>query len=121
MEAWRVDGSVNLAQAGWMRTPGETLRDLRHERGLTLDDLARRTGIAKATLSRYENGRQAPSVDVFFALGRGLGVEFVPREAVPDARNKAIALERVCALGMALPRKRRPDVLEYPPFSTLGS
>ena len=45
----------------------ERLRLLRGDRGWTLDDLARRSGISRATLSRLENGEVSPTTAV---LGR---------------------------------------------------
>lgn len=45
----------------------ERLRLLRMDRGWTLDDLAKRSGISRATLSRLENGEVSPTTAV---LGR---------------------------------------------------
>jgi len=35
---------------------GEKIRKIRQERNMTLDDLSKSSGVAKATLSRMENG-----------------------------------------------------------------
>jgi len=43
------------------------LRDLRLQRGMTLDVLAAESGISRGTLSRMENGETSPTAD---ALGR---------------------------------------------------
>lgn len=51
----------------WMRTA-------RDAQGLTLDQLAEATGIDRATLNRYELGRQAPSFDRGLLVARVLGV-----------------------------------------------
>ncbi|NMM42910.1 helix-turn-helix transcriptional regulator [Rhodospirillaceae bacterium KN72] len=45
----------------------ERLRLLRMDRGWTLDDLAKRSGVSRATLSRLENGEVSPTTTV---LGR---------------------------------------------------
>ncbi len=45
-------------------TPGYTgpdLKDLRKRRGWSQEELARRLGVSFATVSRWENGHQAPS------------------------------------------------------------
>lgn len=99
---------------------GALLRDARKRRGLTLDELARRSGVAKSTLSLYENGRQQPSVSALDRLLGALGAELTIRDSVPDSASKAIALERVCAIGMSLPRKHR-GALAYPTFHSLAS
>lgn len=97
---------------------GTLLRNARKRRGLTLDQLARRSGVAKSTLSLYENGRQQPSVAALDHLLGTLGVQLTVSESVPGSADKAIALARVCAIGMSLPRKDRGP-LTYPPFSSL--
>lgn len=97
---------------------GTMLRDARQRRGLTLDQVARRSRVAKSTLSLYENGRQQPSVAVLDHLLGTLGVELTIRDSVPDSASKAIALERVCAIGMSLPRKNRESIA-FPTFDSL--
>jgi transcriptional regulator with XRE-family HTH domain len=97
---------------------GTLLRRARKRRGLSLDQLARRSGVAKSTLSLYENGRQQPSVATLDHILGTLGVELTVNDSVPRASDKAIALARVCALGMSLPRKDRGP-LTYPPFKSL--
>lgn len=51
---------------------GERLRNLRMDRGLSLQQLAGRVGVAKSTVSFYESGERMPSYDVLFALCRTL-------------------------------------------------
>ena len=51
-------GNARLAQR---------LRELRHERGWSLDELAARSGVSRATLSRLENNEVSPTAAV---LGR---------------------------------------------------
>jgi len=54
---------------------GERLRQLRHERGLTLRDVAQRAGLAVSTVSKVERGLMAPTYDRFSQLAEGLGVD----------------------------------------------
>lgn len=42
---------------------GEALLRLRKTRGLTLVDLADKAGVARASLSAYESGKQVPSLE----------------------------------------------------------
>lgn len=52
----------------------QRLRDLRHERGLSQDDLSRRTGIHTTAIGRLENGRREPRLTTILRLADGLGV-----------------------------------------------
>jgi transcriptional regulator with XRE-family HTH domain len=52
------------------------MRELREAAGLSLADVADRSGIDKATLSRLENGRQLnPTVDTLWRYARAIGKE----------------------------------------------
>ena len=57
------------------RTLGQRLRDLRRQRGWTLADVSRRTGLAISTISKAERGRIGLAYDKFAALARGLGLD----------------------------------------------
>ena len=46
-----------------MSTFGNRLRELRNEKGLTLDDLKDVLDTTKATLSRYENDKRYPKIE----------------------------------------------------------
>jgi transcriptional regulator with XRE-family HTH domain len=50
------------------------LRALRDHGGLSLSELARRSGIAKGTLSQLESGAGNPTIDTVFSLSNALGV-----------------------------------------------
>ncbi len=58
---------------------GERLRNLRMDRGLSLQQLAGRIGVTKSTVSFYESGERMPSYDVLFEICRTLdtGVEYI--------------------------------------------
>ncbi|QII09294.1 helix-turn-helix domain-containing protein (plasmid) [Rhodococcoides fascians A25f] len=51
---------------------GERLRALRVDRGCSLSELARRSGIGKGTISELENNRRGARLDTLFALTRAL-------------------------------------------------
>jgi transcriptional regulator with XRE-family HTH domain len=53
---------------------GPTLRALRLERGMTLDQLAAAAGISASHLSRLERGQAEPSFTVASALAHSIGV-----------------------------------------------
>ena len=52
--------------------PGELLREFMGERSVTA--LAKHIGVARATLSRVLNGRNAVSVELSIRLGEALGL-----------------------------------------------
>lgn len=52
----------------------ERLKTLRGERGWSLDDLARRTGVSRATLSRLENAEVSPTTAVLGKLCTAFGM-----------------------------------------------
>lgn len=47
------------------RTPGEMIKEIRLERGLTQTDVAAAVGVTKATISKYENGSRQITVKRF--------------------------------------------------------
>jgi transcriptional regulator with XRE-family HTH domain len=55
-------------------TLGTVLRRLRHERGLTLEEVAEATGISVAMLSRAEREQRVPSTEIVAALSGYYGV-----------------------------------------------
>ena len=54
---------------------GDLLRGLRKERGLTLIRLAEASGVSDGHLSKLENGRKPPTVEMIGRLALGLGVD----------------------------------------------
>ena len=57
-----------------VKVVGTTLRRLRAEQGLSLSDLARTSGVAKATLSALEGGRGNPTLETLSALAAALQI-----------------------------------------------
>ncbi len=55
---------------------GANLRLLRQERGLTLAELAERSGVSKAMLNQIENGKSSPTIALGWRIANGLGVSF---------------------------------------------
>lgn len=62
--------TVSLTETSIDRRIAQRLRALRAERGWSLDDLAGRSGVSRATLSRLENAEVSPTAAV---LGRLCG------------------------------------------------
>jgi transcriptional regulator with XRE-family HTH domain len=55
-------------------TFASTLRDLREGVGLTLDELARRSGLCELSLRNYERGASMPTAQSLTLLAKALGV-----------------------------------------------
>lgn len=56
------------------RRIGQRLKTLRTERGWSLDELARRSGVSRATLSRLENAEVSPTASVLGSLCSAFGM-----------------------------------------------
>lgn len=92
---------------------GERLRALRRGAGLTLDDLAGRTGISKSTLSRLETGERKLALEHLTILADEYGVsldDLVGRPSAPDPR---VRLEpRVVGGRTVVPLTRQADPVQ---------
>jgi transcriptional regulator with XRE-family HTH domain len=55
---------------------GTNLRRLRKERSLSLEALARASGVSRAMLGQIELGQSAPTINVLWKISRALGVPF---------------------------------------------
>ena len=54
---------------------GETIKMLRTDRGLTLNQLASMTRLSSSIISRYERGKRVPTLSSFMAIMRALDAE----------------------------------------------
>jgi transcriptional regulator with XRE-family HTH domain len=81
---------VGAAELG--RRVAENLRGRRKARGLSLDDLARASGVSRAALSQIETCKSNPTVGVLWRIAVGLGVPFA--ELVGAPRSGVIVLRR---------------------------
>jgi transcriptional regulator with XRE-family HTH domain len=54
---------------------GARLRELRSQRSLSLDDLARRSGVSKSMLSQIEQNKANPTVGLVWKIARALDVD----------------------------------------------
>jgi transcriptional regulator with XRE-family HTH domain len=77
----------------------EVIRARRHASGLTLDEVASRSGLSKTILSRIENGRGNPSVETMFRIARALEV---PLSALVEVATPPVARRIPARSGTAL-------------------
>ncbi len=70
---------------------GARFRELRKERGWRLEDLAERTNLSRAYLSRLESGERQPSLGALFSVAQAYGVTLSSLfEPEPESRSGVI-------------------------------
>ena len=65
------------APGGKVSDPGKFISRLRKEKGWTLAEVSKKTGVAISTLSKIENNKSSPTYEVLVRLAEGLGLDFV--------------------------------------------
>jgi transcriptional regulator with XRE-family HTH domain len=95
---------------------GKRVLNVREQRGLTLEDLAKRSGVSKATLWRIENDKVAPSTDSLQKIARALEVSVAylsgDSDAVGDIYDESTLSELERGLLNALREGRVTDALD---------
>ena len=81
--ALEAKGLLRLSASELQRKIGEKIRESRKGKGLTLAQMAERTGLSVGFLSQIELGKNSASVDTLYRLSRALGMrlgDFVQEE-----------------------------------------
>ena len=103
-----MDDSSAIAAA--LDLVGPRLKRIRGQRGITLTDLAERTGISKSTLSRLENGQRRPSLELLLPLAQAYRVPLDDLVGAPEVGDPRIRLKPRRANGRTvLPLTRQPN------------
>ncbi|EAR50557.1 DNA-binding protein, putative [Oceanicola granulosus HTCC2516] len=66
---------------------GARVRELRKERDWTLEQAARKAGLARSTLSKIENGQMSPTYDALKKLATGLDIS-IPQLFTPPSTGQ---------------------------------
>jgi transcriptional regulator with XRE-family HTH domain len=91
-----------------LATVGPRLTALRHQRSLTLTDLAAETGVSVSTLSRLESGERRPTLELLLPLAKAYGVSLDELVDAPPTGDPRVHLRPVTRGGMTmLPLTRR--------------
>ncbi len=69
---------------------GARVKDLRRERGFTLDELAGRSGVSRAMISKLERGEKNPTLVIAARLAEGLGVSLSRLSGVEERREVVV-------------------------------
>lgn len=92
---------------------GPRLRRLREQRGLTLADVGRATGVAVSTLSRLESGGRRPTLELLLPLARTYHVTLDELVDAPPTGDPRVNLRPIKAHGMTmLPLSQRPGGIQ---------
>lgn len=96
-----------------VKKTGVFLAQLRHEKGLTQEQLGERLGVTNKTVSRWENGNYLPPVEMLQSLSTFYGVsinEILSGERLTDAAYREKAEENIkAAIGSSFSLKERMD------------
>ena len=94
MEAWQCLGQASVAdmQVGkWAETVArsfaEELVKLRQARGISMNELSVRTGLARSFITYMEKGERIPSLETLARIGFALGIS--PGELVKRTEKSA--------------------------------
>jgi transcriptional regulator with XRE-family HTH domain len=81
---------VDAVSAGRL---GDRVRELRRGRGLTLEELAERSGVSRAMISKVERGEKNPTLVVAAKVAEGLGITLAELLGTEE-RRKIIVVPR---------------------------
>ncbi len=112
----------NMTERSGLPPPAIALRMVRTAQGLSLRDLAARTGIPFSTLSKLENGKMAMTYDKLVLVAQGLGVDLGVLVAgeEPAPRPPAIGRRSVTRAGEWLNADSAKHEHHYPASDLLG-
>jgi transcriptional regulator with XRE-family HTH domain len=79
--------------------PGAALRALRRERGWTIADVSKRTGLAVSTLSKIENDRMSLNYDKLTRLSAGLKIDIAELLAANTTPAQVLGLRSITRAG----------------------
>lgn len=100
-----------------MRTSKEVINEikrLRESRGWSLDELSRRVGVAKSTLSRYENGQREFPINDLGLYADVFGVSVESLLGIKKQTDLIPLIGTICAGNGLLAEQNIEDYVHYP-------
>lgn len=97
-----------------MNTFGERLKQFRISAGLTQEELAKKCGITKQNISRYENSKREPNIRTAKMIADALGVmlaDLVPEEEVIASEPTDENIDLLVTLFNQLPPAAKESVI----------
>ena len=88
-----MSGLVESVSSGRL---GVRVKDLRRERGFTLEELAGRAGVSRAMISKLERGEKNPTLVIAARLAEGLGVSLSRLAGVEERREVVVTTRERC-------------------------
>ena len=81
---------------------GERIREIRRANGWTLETVSQKTGLARSTISKIENGQMSPTFEAVQKLAAGLGMNvpqlFEPAQKAASSGRRAFTSPAVCTI-----------------------
>ena len=112
----RENGAVSVAEP---LNLGARVRELRKERGWTLEQAAGHAGLARSTLSKIENGQMSPTYEALKKLAEGLAIS-VPQLFIPPSSNQVLGRLTVTKVSEGRPMPPRLMSMSYWPRSSFN-
>lgn len=84
------------------------LKELRNQRGLTLDDIEAQTGIKRGTYSNYENNKTEPKLATWQKLADFFGVSVTYLQGISKIKN-ASDLEKIADI---ISKTKSPEIVK---------
>ncbi|MFD5937655.1 MULTISPECIES: helix-turn-helix domain-containing protein [Streptomyces] len=106
--AGRAPRGAGTTKDGVLAAVGPRLRELRRRHGMTLAELAERTGISESTLSRLEGGTRKPTLELLLPLAEVHAVPLDELVGAPRTGDPRIHLRPVTRDGLTYVPLSRP-------------
>lgn len=110
---------LSLVETVSARYLGTRIRSLRRQRHLTLEDMAKRSGVSRAMLSKIERGENNPSLVVAVKVALGLGISTSELIGVEE-RRRVVKLPKASRLILRDPVTGFERQVLFPTFEGSG-
>ena len=107
--------SADAAPAEGNDDLGHRLKRIRIDKGWTLKEVSERTGVARSTLSKIENGQMSPTYDVLQKITRGVDLDIVE---LFDQRRQNAPFGRRSVTRRGEGKPHRTDTYDYEVLAT---